>query len=41
MKGNNPIVRQWMQKAEFDLGTAKLTYFHIPEYSDTISFHCQ
>ncbi|MBU4486383.1 MAG: HEPN domain-containing protein, partial [Candidatus Delongbacteria bacterium] len=22
-------------------GTAKITYLHIPEYLDTVTFHCQ
>jgi len=39
---NSPeIIQQWLLKAEHDLGTAKLTYLHIPEYYDTICFHCQ
>ncbi len=28
-------------KSRPDLGTAKITYLHIPEYLDTITFHCQ
>ncbi len=35
------IVKQWIIKADHDLGTAKITYLHIPEYKDTITFHCQ
>lgn len=23
------------------MGTAKITYLHIPEYLDTVTFHCQ
>jgi HEPN domain-containing protein len=34
-------IRQWIIKGDHDLGTAKLTYLHIPEYHDTITFHCQ
>jgi len=32
---------QWIIKADHDLGTAKITYLHIPEYLDTVTFHCQ
>lgn len=31
----------WVEKADHDLGSAKLIYLHIPEYFDTIAFHCQ
>ena len=35
------IIDQWIEKADHDLGTAKITYLHIPEYKDTVTFHCQ
>ena len=35
------IVKKWIEKADHDLGTAILTYQHIPQFSDTIAFHCQ
>jgi len=35
------IVKLWIEKADHDLGTAELTHQHIPEYFDTIAFHCQ
>jgi len=35
------IVRLWIEKADHDLGTAQITYLHIPKYRDTIAFHCQ
>ncbi|RLD68527.1 MAG: hypothetical protein DRI95_02735 [Bacteroidetes bacterium] len=35
------IINQWIEKADHDLGTAKITYLHIPEYKDTVTFHCQ
>ncbi len=35
------IVKLWIEKADQDLGTAELTHRHIPEYYDTIAFHCQ
>lgn len=34
-------IRQWIIKGDHDLGTAKITYMHIPEYLDTVTFHCQ
>jgi HEPN domain-containing protein len=33
--------KQWIIKGDHDLGTAKVTYLHIPEYLDTVTFHCQ
>ncbi len=35
------LVKQWIIKGDHDLGTAKVTYLHIPEYLDTVTFHCQ
>jgi HEPN domain-containing protein len=32
---------EWIDKADHDLGSAKLIFLHIPEYFDTIAFHCQ
>jgi len=32
---------QWLVKGDHDLGTAKITFLHIPEFSDTVGFHCQ
>lgn len=34
-------IKQWLTKADHDFGTAKITYLHIPEYLDTVIFHCQ
>lgn len=34
-------IKLWIQKGDHDLGTAKITYLHIPEYLDTVTFHCQ
>jgi len=34
-------VKQWIEKADHDLGTAEVTYLYIPKYRDTIVFHCQ
>ncbi len=35
------IINKWIEKADHDLGTAQITFAHIPEYKDTIAFHCQ
>ncbi len=32
---------KWIIKGDHDLGTAKITYHHIPEFLDTVTFHCQ
>ena len=34
-------IKQWIIRGDHDLGTAKITYLHIPEYLDTVTFHCQ
>lgn len=34
-------ILKWLEKADHDLGTAIITYRHIPKYRDTIAFHCQ
>lgn len=34
-------IKQWIIKADHDLGTAKITFLYIPEYLDTVTFHCQ
>jgi HEPN domain-containing protein len=34
-------VADWIEKADHDLGSAKLIYLHIPVYYDTVAFHCQ
>ncbi len=35
------VVKQWIEKADHDLGTGQVTYLYIPQYCDTIAFHCQ
>lgn len=35
------LLKEWIDKADHDLGTAKLIFLHIPDYFDTIAFHCQ
>jgi HEPN domain-containing protein len=34
-------IKEWIEKADHDLGSAKVIYLHLPEYFDTIAFHCQ
>ena len=34
-------IKQWIEKGDHDLGTAKVTYLYIPEYLDTVTYHCQ
>ena len=41
MKGNRNDLISWITKADHDLGTAVLTFLHIPDYKDTVTFHCQ
>jgi len=41
MSDKSDLVNNWIIKADHDLGTAKITYLHIPEYLDTVTFHCQ
>ena len=35
------IVKLWIEKADHDLGTAQVTFLYLPQYYDTIAFHCQ
>ena len=35
------LAKQWIAKGDHDLGTARITWLHIPEYLDTVTFHCQ
>jgi len=37
----NSLIKEWMLKAERDLGTARLTLDNKPEYTDIICYHCQ
>jgi HEPN domain-containing protein len=41
MSVNEQRLRDWIEKADHDLGTAILINQHIPDYSDTLAFHCQ
>lgn len=41
MSNKRTVVDDWMAKAEHDLVTAHLVFDHLPNYADTIAFHCQ
>ena len=41
MNANENRFRDWIEKADHDLGTAIVINQYIPEYSDTLAFHCQ
>jgi HEPN domain-containing protein len=41
MSASEERLRQWIEKADHDLGTALIINEHIPDYSDTLAFHCQ
>ena len=41
MSANDELLKAWIEKADHDLGTAKLIFLHIPDYFDTVAFHCQ
>lgn len=41
MNADKGLIEEWIDKADHDLGTAKLIFLHISEYFDTIAFHCQ
>lgn len=41
MKNRNNLIKEWISKAEHDIGMAKLALDYKPEYTDAICFHCQ
>ena len=41
MSANETRLLDWIEKADHDLGTAIVINQYIPEYSDTLAFHCQ
>ncbi|PIX34930.1 MAG: DNA-binding protein [Bacteroidetes bacterium CG_4_8_14_3_um_filter_31_14] len=41
MSVDSNYIKDWIDKADHDLGSAKLIFLNIPEYFDTIAFHCQ
>ena len=41
MSSRNETIAKWVEKADEDLGTAILINSNLPQYKDTIAFHCQ
>lgn len=41
MKGNREMAEPWLEKVIHDIGSAKIIHQHLPDYYDTIAFHCQ
>ena len=41
MNDKQPVIESWLTKAEHDLTTAHLVFNHLPDYKDTVAFHCQ
>ena len=35
------LIKDWIEKADHDFGSAKLIFLHAPDYYDTNAFHCQ
>jgi|GEM_PF-2066213 len=35
------LIHEWLEKASHDLNTAKVVAELLPDYDDTIAFHCQ
>ncbi len=41
MDKKRELIKEWIEKAEHDLGMAELAIKHKPEFADSICFHCQ
>lgn len=41
MSGLVKQTKDWIEKADHDLGSAKIIFLHLPDYFDTVAFHCQ
>ena len=41
MSVSDERLKDWIEKGDHDLGTAIVINQHIPDYSDTLAFHCQ
>ena len=41
MADKTELLKEWIHKAEHDLGMAELALENKPEYTDSICFHCQ
>jgi HEPN domain-containing protein len=40
-RANKQIVAAWIEKGDHDLGSAKVIFQYIPDYFETVAFHCQ
>jgi len=41
MNKKHSLIKEWLRKAEHDMGMADLAINNKPEYTDSICFHCQ
>lgn len=41
MSANEQRLKDWVEKADHDLGTAIVIHQYISDYSDTLAFHYQ
>ena len=41
MSGLSEITMEWVEKADHDLGSAKIIFLNEPDFYNTIAFHCQ
>lgn len=41
MNASKEYLKEWIDKADHDLGSAKLIFLHNPDYFDSVAFHCQ
>ncbi len=41
MSEKDDLINNWIERADHDLGSAKLICLLILQYFDTIAFHCQ
>ena len=41
MDNRDELIKEWIHKAEHDLGMAELALENKPEYTDSICFYCQ
>ncbi|MDD2964382.1 MAG: HEPN domain-containing protein [Bacteroidales bacterium] len=41
MNAQIEAVKPWIEKADHDLGSAKIIFLHLPEYFEIVAFHCQ
>ena len=41
MSNRNGLIIKWIEKADEDLGSADIIHKNLPQYKDSIAFHCQ